>query len=176
MKPNDIEKLWEQIRRSPLRSIIFLCFSIIFTVGGIWTVAYVTELGRGAGDIGDQPEKNAELKIIDVVVTKPKPTRSRVEVKYINTGERVAFLTEVVVNLLERHGERPVSSGFSYDLLIDSNANIKKITRTISPEKIGVVNLVLATSLPNNLLKLQVVLVYGDDQKALSDPFNAYFN
>lgn len=170
MNLQEIEKYWEQVKKNPVKSLFLTLIALLLTIGGIWGTAYISELGSGFGQLGTNI-KDAELQIMDVVVTNDPVNGPNVDVKYQNTGERNAVITELTFQLLERHGERPFNSGSNYDMLINSNTTTKKIMSTVEPDHAGMESAVLGTSLPYNAYKFRAILAYNGEKRAISEPF-----
>jgi hypothetical protein len=157
--PAAIEALRHELRRDHLVSF----FSRTDQLSGLVTAAVAT-LGQGAHEDG-------KLQIADIVVIPPGPT---LDIKLYNPGDSVVFLTEMALNVLERHPYfAVVQPSATYDLLIDGPRNALPISHEIPPQR---AERILVRTAAGGMysacaLTVKVEFTFNGGKKLTSDPF-----
>lgn len=177
MKFSDFEALWKKIKHNPVKVLLYILVSVV--VGGVimWAGGFLSEIGKQQAQVQPTGE-DAALEIVDLAVEKPRSLHPVLDLKLLNTGGGTAFLTEIAAEVLERVPFLGfVEPSGRYDLLIDSDVNVIRVSHDIRSNDVERIRLTLGAARHNLScsFKLQLRLTYNGDQTVLSRPFEVTF-
>ena len=178
MKVSEVKSLWRNIKRSPIRTTVFLLVIASIGVASIWVGGFFGQIGKQQAEQHQTPTTQAILQIVALAVEKPHSLHPVVDLKLLNNGEGTAFLTEVSAAVLERvpYAGLVKPSG-NYDLLIDGDVNLITVSHDIKSNDVDRLLLRLGAARHNLAcyFKLQLRLRYNGNKVVVSPPFEVEF-
>jgi hypothetical protein len=118
------------------------------------------------------------LQIADLVISEPKSPHPVIDIKLFNPSSTVAFLTDIVALVLE---SRPfaglVKPSAEYDLLIEDNRNVLKVSHEIRPNSTERI-IVRLSAAPRYLacaIRLALELIYNGGEVLKAPSFDVEF-